>query len=230
MIKKTKKTPKQTARIQDMKIYTIEEAVKKVKEAAKEKFDGTVELHINLATDPKKVEQNIRYTTTLPSGTGKTKKVAVFASKKITKADLELTEADLDKILSGQIRPKVDFDVLVAEPRFMAKIAKVAKILGPVGAMPKPKTGTVSEDVEKAVEQIKKGKVEIKTEKDAAVIHTIVGKVSFEDDALAENIKEVFTSLRQNKPPKTSPEWVNGISICSSMGPSFKIETSFFVQ
>jgi len=168
----TKKVSKKAEK--DFTLYSLEEAIKKAKEASKAKFDATVELHINLDVDQKKGSVNIRFTTVLPNGTGKTKKVAVLASKKVANADLELMESDIDKIEKGTIKPKVDFDVLIAEPRFMPKLAKVAKILGPIGMMPNPKLGTVTEDVENAVSQTKKGKVEIKTEKDIMVIHTII--------------------------------------------------------
>lgn len=215
--------------MKDTTVLSMEEAVKKVKSAVKEKFTGTVELHINLDLDPKKTEQAIRYTTVLPNGTGKTKKVAVLASKKVPNADLELTEEDISKLESGKIRPKVDFDVLVSEPRFMPKLAKAARVLGPVGAMPNPKTGTVSEDVEKAVEQIKKGKVEIKTEKDASVIHTLIGKTSFTEEALVQNMKEVFNTLRQNKPAKSSPEWIKSAYICTTMGSSVRVDVSSYI-
>ena len=213
--------------MKDMTLHTIEEAVKKVKLESKEGFDATVELHINLDLDLSKQDQSVRYTTVLPNGTGKTKKVAVLASKKVSNADLELTEQDIDKIEKGAIRPKVDFDVFVAEPKFMVKLSKVARILGPAGVMPNPKTGTVSDDPEKAVEQIKKGKVEIKTEKDVPVVHTLAGKVSFPEEKLVANIKEIFKSLKQNKPAKANPEWVKNAYICSSMGSSVKIDTSF---
>lgn len=212
--------------MKDTKIYSPEEAIKKLKSSAKEKFDATVELHINLDLDTSKSDQNVRFSTTLPHGTGKTKKVAVLASVKIPNADLQLTEEDLDKIEKGQIRPKVDFDVFVAETRFMPKIAKVAKILGPAGVMPNPKTGTVSDDVQKAVEQIKKGKVDVKTEKDLPVIHTIIGKVSFDEKNLLANLKEIIATLKQNKPPKSVPEWIKTVYLSSTMGPSFKIDFS----
>jgi len=223
-IKPQKAKHKENLRQKDTNIYPVEEAIKKVKESSKEKFDSTIELHINLDLDTKKVDQPVRFSTTLPHGTGKTKKVAVLASKKVPNADLELVESDLEKIEQGKLRPKVDFDVLVSEPRFMSKLAKVARILGPAGTMPNPKTGTVSEDVEKAVEQIKKGKIEVKTEKDSPVIHTILGKTSFKEEALKENVRELINALKQNKPSKAKPEWIKSIYICSSMGPSFKID------
>jgi large subunit ribosomal protein L1 len=172
--KETKAKVQKSAKkvVRDTTLYSLEEAIQKAKEANKAKFDATVELHINLTPD-KKIEQSVRFTTVLPNGTGKTKKVAVLASKKVANADLELMESDIDKIEKGTIKPRIDFEVLVAEPRFMPKLAKVAKILGPIGMMPNPKVGTVSENVEAAVAQIKKGKVEIKTEKDVPVIHTV---------------------------------------------------------
>lgn len=206
------------------KTYPIAEALEFVKTNCKAKFDSSIEVHINLNLDNKKQDQIIRYTIGLPNGTGKTKKVAVFASKKIANADLELAETDLDKILSGAIKPKVNFDALVAEPKFMAKLAKVAKILGPAGVMPNPKTGTVTEDVEKAVEQIKKGRVEIKMEANAPIIHTIVGKKSFDTTKLKENFEELFNSLLQNKPAKAKPDWIKSCYITATMSPSVKVD------
>ncbi len=207
-----------------MNLYTVETAIKKAQETSKTAFDSTIEIHINLIKDAKAGEQSVRFSTTLPHGTGKTKKVAVLASKKVTNADLELSESDIENIEKGKLRPKVDFEVLVAEPKFMPKLAKVAKILGPAGVMPNPKTGTVTEDVQTAVEQIKKGKVEIKTEKDSPVIHTIIGKKSFSDKQLTENFFEVYNTLKQNKPAKAKAEWIKSIYVCSTMGPSFLVD------
>jgi large subunit ribosomal protein L1 len=201
--------------------YPIGEAIKKLKAGRKAKFDATVELHINLDIDPTK--QNVRFQANLPHGTGKTKKVAVLSSKKFANADISLSETDLPKIESGELKPKVDFEVLVTEPKYMPMLAKYAKILGPAGVMPNPKNGTVADDIEKALEQIKKGKVDIKTEKDAPLIHTIIGKISFDDKALEENLMEVINILKQNKPPKTNPIWIKSIYIASSMGPSVKV-------
>ncbi len=202
---------------------TIDNAIKQVKTAAKEKFYASVEVHINLDLDTKKNDQQVRYTTTLPHGTGKELKVAVFASTKINNADLELQESDLAKIENGQLRPKVDFDVLISEPRMMSKLAKVAKILGPAGVMPNPKSGTVSEDVAKAVESVKKGKIEIKNEQ-APIIHTIMGKVSFSDDKLKANFEEILNSLRQNRPSKAKPNWIRSVFIKSSMGKAVSVD------
>jgi len=204
----------------------ISDAIKNVKANSKEKFDATVEVHINLDIDPEKQDQVIRFTTVLPNGTGKTKKVAVMASKKIEGADLELSESDIEKLISGKIKPKVDFDVLIVEPKYMSNLAKAARVLGPAGVMPNPKTGTVTEDVAKALAQTKKGKIEVKNEKDGKLIHTIIGKVSFTEKQLEENLKDLLNSLKQNKPNKVKPDWIKSISICSSMGKSYGIDTS----
>jgi large subunit ribosomal protein L1 len=221
-VEKTSTTKKTIKKQRDPNSYPIKEAVKKVKAGKKRKFDSTVELHINLDLDPTK--QNIRFSASLPHGTGKTKRVAVLASAKAKDADLFLSESDLPKIESGKLRPKVDFDVLVTEPKFMPILAKYARILGPAGVMPNPKNGTVSENIDKAIEQIKKGRTEIKTEKLAPIIHTIIGKVSFEESALEENFIEVLNGLKQNKPPKTNPVWIKSVYISASMGPSIKVE------
>ncbi len=204
----------------------IKEAIKKVKTLSKEKFDASIEVHVNLALDSKKQDQSIRFSVTLPHGTGKTKKVAVLASKKVPNADLELKESDIENIQNGQIKPKIDFDTLITEPAYMTKLAKVAKILGPAGVMPNPKTGTVTENIEKAVEETKKGKLDIKTEKDLPLIHTIVGKRSFSEAQLEENFNELYRALRQNKPTKASPEWIKSIYINSTMGQSVKIDVT----
>lgn len=203
--------------------HTIEEAIKNLKESSKEKFDATVELHINLDIDPKKQDEQIRYTTMLPNGTGKEIKVAVMASGKVPEADLELTEADLKKIESGKLKAGNDFDVIVAEPKMMGQLAKVARILGPAGVMPNPKNGTVTDDVAKGVKQLKEGKIEIKTEQIHPIIHTIIGKVSFDDKQLLENYNEVMKSLRAHKPQKSAPEFIVSAFLTSTMGQSYQV-------
>ncbi len=200
--------------------YTIDNAIKEVKTNSKEKFDATVEIHINLDLEK---GQSVRFITTLPHGTGKTKKIAVFASEKVEGADIELTESDIDKIAKGKIVVGKDFDVLVTEPRFMSKIAKVASILGPAGAMPNPKSGTVTENVAEAVKNLKLGQIEVRTEANAPLIHSIAGKVSWEKAKLSENIETFMKSLRQNKPAKTFPKWIKSAFIKSSMGKAYEI-------
>jgi large subunit ribosomal protein L1 len=215
---------KKSLREKDTKAYSLEEAIAKVKAESRAKFDASVELHINLDLDPTK--QNIRFPVSLPHGTGKTKKIAVLSSGKSLSADLQLKEEDLPKLEQGKIKPNVDFEVLITEPKFMSMLAKYARILGPAGVMPNPKNGTVTENIEKAVEQFKKGKVDVKTEKLAPLIHTVIGKVSFEDKALIENFNEIYSMLKQNKPAKSSPVWITGVFITSSMGPSVVVDTS----
>ena len=202
----------------------IAEAIKEVKANAPAKFDETVEVHFNLNIDPKQADQTVRVTTTLPHGTGKEIKVAVMASEKIPEADLELGEADLAKLEQGKIKPKTDFDILIVEPSFMAKLAKLGPILGPAGVMPNPKTGTVTDKVAEAVSQFKKGKVELRNEIEAPLLHAIIGKVSFEDKQLIENFKEVFATLKSNKPKKAKPDWIQKCFITSSMGPSSEVD------
>jgi large subunit ribosomal protein L1 len=209
---------------QDLKKYTIEEALEKVKRGKRAKFDSTIELHLNLNLDVKKQDQQVRFSTTLPHGTGKSLKVAVMSSDKVPGADLELKETDLKKIESGDLKPGVDFDVIVAEPRVMGKLAKVARILGPAGMMPNPKSGTVTDHVKEAVDQIKKGKIEIRTEQNLPIIHTIIGKMSFDDKKLVENYREIINSLKQNRPPKAKPEFIESAFISSTMGKSFALE------
>lgn len=202
-------------------LYNISDAVKKVKETSKTKFDATVEAHINLDIDPTK--QTVRFPFTLPHGTGKTQKVAVLSEKKVEKADLNLTESDLTKIEKGGIKPGIDFDIFITQPKFMPKIAKIAKILGPLGLMPNPKNGTVTENTEKAVEEFKAGKVDVRTEQKAPIIHLVIGKVSFSEKDLEENLQEIIKSLKQNKPQKAKPNWIKTIFITSSMGPSIRL-------
>ena len=214
---------KKAIKEKDMTAYTIEEAITKIKASDKAKFDATIEVHINLELD-KKTEQSVRFTTILPHGTGKTKKVAVFASKKVPNADIEFTEADIEKLEKSVLKPKIDFDVIVAEPRFMPKLAKAARVLGPAGVMPNPKTGTVAEDVEKAVEQIKKGKIEVRTEPSAPNMHTIIGKKSFEDVKLIENFNELMAAIKTNKPQKAQPEFIKSVFLSSTMGTAIRVQ------
>lgn len=202
----------------------IAEAIKEVKAKAPAKFDETVEVHFNLNIDPKQADQTVRATTTLPHGTGKEVKIAVMASKKVPEADLELGETDLAKLEKGELKPKKDFDVLIVEPSFMPKLAKLGPILGPSGVMPNPKAGTVTDKIADAVAQFKKGKVELRNEIEAPLLHAVIGKVSFTDKKLIENFKEVFSTLKSNKPQKAKPDWIQKCFITSSMGSSIEVD------
>ena len=201
---------------------TINDAIEFVKKNDKARFDSTIEVHINCSLNKDK-QETVRFSLVMPHGTGKSRKIAVMASKKISGADLELMEDDIEKIEKNQIKPKVDFDVLIVEPRYMAKLAKVAKILGPIGMMPNPKNGTVTEDVQKSLEQFKKGRVEIRTEANGTVIHTILGKKSFTTQALVENYEELMSNLEPNKPPKAELGWIKSVFISATMSPSAEV-------
>ncbi len=143
----------------------------------------------------------------------------------MAEADIQLTEDDLKKIEKGKLKPGVDFDVIISEPKYMPKIATVARVLGPQGMMPNPKSGTVTEDVEKATKQIKKGKIEIRNEPNAPIIHVIFGKKSFEAKALKENFEDVMSAITSARPQKIRPEnYIESVFICSSMGPSYKVQ------
>jgi large subunit ribosomal protein L1 len=204
------------------------DAINQIKNDCRTKFDSTVELHINLNLDVKKADQMIRFSIVLPNGTGKNLKVATFSSIEHKEADLNLKEEDLDLIISGKLKVGTDFDVLVTEPALMPKVSKVARVLGPAGVMPNPKNGTVTTDIKKAIEQLKKGKVEIRTEQNFPIIHTIIGKCSFEAKNLEENLNDIINNLRSNKPAKAKPDWVKSIFITSTMGTSYQLDSKIF--
>jgi len=201
----------------------LEKAIQYLKDNVKAKFDETVEVHFLLNIDVTKPEQTIRVSTTLPHGTGKDIKVAVIASKEVKEADLQLTESDIQKLEKGEIKPKADFDVLIVEPKNMSKIAKLGPILGPAGVMPNPKNGTVSENIKDTVVQFKKGKIELKNESTAPLIHTKCGKINFDNQKLIENFNEILTTLKQNKPQKAKSDWMKKCYICTTMSKSIEI-------
>lgn len=206
-------------------MYTnVKEAFNQIKNDCRTKFDSTVEMHINLDLDVKKADQMIRFSSILPSGTGKDIKIAVFSTTEYPEADLNLKEEDLDKIISGKIRASVDFDYLITEPSLMPKVSKVARVLGPAGVMPNPKNGTVTTDIKKSIEQLKKGKIEIRTEQNFPIIHTILGKCSFSEEALENNFNEIFQTLKQVKPAKAKPDWIKSVYLTSTMGTSYQLD------
>jgi len=204
------------------KIYSIEEAIKLMKEIKIAKFDESVEIHIKTNVDTKKGDQQIRGTVVLPHGTGKSKKIAVITST----SEKEAKEAGAD-IVGGEemiekIAKKIDFDILVATPEMMPKLAKVAKILGPKGLMPNPKTETVTTKIKETVEALKKGKAAFKND-DTANIHQVVGKLSFEGNKLIENIETFIEAVEKNKPSALKGKLIANISVCSTMGQGMKI-------
>lgn len=202
------------------KVYTIDEGVKIVKDNAKAKFDETVELHVKLGIDTKKADQQVRSTVALPHGTGKTKRIAVIAkgehAQEAQKAGADKVGAEdiVEEVLKGTI----DFDVLVATPDTMKDLAKAAKILGPRGLMPNPKSGTVTFDLANTIKALKAGRIEFKADA-YGIVHAIIGKASFDAAKLAENAKAVMDTILRVKPSTSKGIYVQSISISSTMGP-----------
>lgn len=222
-MKRGKKYRSIVEKISKEESYSIQDAVKFVTQNQIAKFDESVEVHMNLNIDPKKGDEQIRGSIVLPHGTGKTKKVGVITSTKADEAkkagaDTIGDEKLIEKIKKGQI----DFDVLIATPEMMPKLAGVAKILGPKGLMPNPKTDTVTEKVAEAVEMLKKGRVSFKNDK-TGNIHQSVGKISFGEDKLTENISAFVEAVEKSKPEAVKGQLIKKIVVCSTMGPGLKI-------
>lgn len=210
------------------KVYSLEEAVKLVRENKTAKFDESVEVHIKTNIDPKKGDQQIRGTVDLPHGTGKTKRVAVITSThqdEARKAGADIVEGEemIEKIKSGKIfSAKEGFDVLVATPEMMLKLAPVAKILGPKGLMPNPKTDTVTVKIKETVAALKKGKAAFKND-NTGNVHQITGKVSFDEEKLAENIRAFIEAVEKSKPSGFKGKMISNVTVCSTMGQGLKI-------
>lgn len=207
------------------KIYTWDEAIKLVKETSGVKFDAGIEVHARLGIDPKKGDQQIRATVVLPHGTGKSKKIAAFVSADKEKdakeagADLIYGEEDIKKIKDTE---KIEFEVAVTTPDMMPKLAVIAKILGPKGLMPNPKTDTVGPNVKKMIEELKRGKLTFKND-DTANIHQLVARVSFSEDKIKENLTAFIEALRKAKPGTAKGTYIKNLVICSTMGPAIHI-------
>jgi len=213
------------------KVYDIDEAVAKLKELHSTKFDETVELSIKLGVDPKKLQQPIRGSVVLPHGTGKKVKILVFASGEVAEkakaagADYIGGNEFVEKIKSGWL----DFDAVVATPDMMKVVAPLGKILGPRGLMPNPKTGTVTNNVEEIVQELKKGRVNYKMDRDGN-IHIQCGKISFDKDKLVENIVEAIKSVLSIKPPTLKGTYISNIYLSLTMSPSLKLNSLKILQ
>jgi large subunit ribosomal protein L1 len=203
------------------KVYTLSEALTLAGKTSPVKFDATVELHINLNVDPRQADQNLRDNLVLPAGTGKTVRVAVFADENAGDADL----SGVEKITTALEKGSIEFDVLISTPANMPKLGKYARLLGPRGLMPNPKSGTVTTDVAKAVQQSKAGKVEYRVDS-TGIVHVSIGKVSFKPADLESNARALLTSLKTNKPSSIKGTYVKTIHVTTSMGPSVKVATS----
>lgn len=230
IMKKGKKYLEVSNKVDKSKLYSLDEAVKLVKETSTSKFDGSVEIAMRLNLDTRKSDQQLRGAIVLPSGTGKEKKVLVIA--KGDKAN-EAKEAGADFVGDTDILEKIekenwlDFDVMIATPDMMPLLGKLGKILGPKGLMPNPKTGTVTVDVKKAISDVKKGRVEYKTDSYGNV-HALVGKVSFTEEQLLNNIKAFVSIILKSKPSVVKGIYVKNVSIASTMGPGVKIDINSF--
>jgi large subunit ribosomal protein L1 len=222
-MKRGKKYRGVAEKIEKDKIYSIEEAIKFIKENKIAKFDESVEIHVKTNVDPKKGDQQVRGTVILPHGTGNSKKVAVITSTHQDEAKKGGADIVGGEELIEKIAKKIDFDVLVATPEMMPKLAKVAKILGPKGLMPNPKTETVTTKIKETVEALKKGKAAYKND-DSANIHLVVGKVSFEENKLAENIKTFVENLEKSKPAVVKGKFLINLTLCSTMGAGLRIK------
>ena len=229
-MKKSKRYIANLEKIDKTKTYDIEEAIKLVKETSNAKFDSTLEVAMNLNLDVKKADQQLRGAVVLPNGTGKTKKILDIAKGEQAKA-AEAAGADyvgdVDMITKIEKENWFDFDVIIATPEMMPMLGKIGKLLGPKGLMPNPKTGTVTMDVKKAVEDTKKGKVEYRTDS-FGNIHGIIGKASFDEKKLVENLDAFVSTIIKLKPASVKGNYIKNISISSTMGPGVKIDLNSF--
>jgi large subunit ribosomal protein L1 len=227
----TKKRKAVSAKVDQRKSYSLKEASSLVKEVNCTKFDSSVDLHIRLGVDPKKADQAVRGTVTLPHGTGKTKKVLVLCTPD-KEADAKKAGADfvgLDEFIQKIEGGWTDIDVVVATPSVMPKIGKLGKILGPRNLMPNPKTGTVTNDIEAAVREVKAGKVAFKVDK-AGIVHASIGRVSFTPEKLAENSQELLNAIMKAKPSSAKGTYLRSVFMASTMSPGIAIDTKVLVH
>lgn len=225
-----KKYVEASKKVEKNTLYSATDAVKLVKETNVTKFDSTIDIAIKLNVDPKKADQMLRGSLVLPNGSGKSKKILVLAKGEQAKVAKELG-ADYvgDKDLIDKIKTEnwFDFDIIVATPEMMPEVGKIGNILGPRGLMPNPKTGTVTPKVDTVINDIKKGMVEYRTDS-YGNIHTTIGKASFTETALLENLKYVVSTISKSKPTSVKGTFVQGISISSTMGPGIKVDKNSF--
>lgn len=230
MAKKSKKMQDALKKVDSSKVYPVAEAVALAKETNIAKFDATVEVAYRLNVDPKKADQQIRGAVVLPNGTGKTQTVLVFAkgdkAKEAEAAGADFVGDDdmVQKIQNGWF----DFDVVVATPDMMATVGRLGRVLGPKGLMPNPKTGTVTMDVTKAVNDIKAGKIEYRLDK-TNIIHVPIGKASFTEDQLADNFQAIMDAIVKAKPASLKGQYLKSVALTATMGPSVKVNTAKYV-
>lgn len=230
-MKLTKKRKVANAKVDAAKVYSLKDASTLVKEINCTKFDSSVDLHIRLGVDPKKADQAIRGTVTLPFGTGKTKKVLVLCppDKEAAAREAGADFVGLDEFITKIEGGWTDVDVIIATPTVMPKIGKLGKILGPRNLMPNPKTGTVTNDVAGAVNEVKGGKIAFKVDK-AGIIHASIGRVSFTPEKLIGNTTELVNAIIRLKPSTAKGTYLKGVSLASTMSPGIIVDTKSFIQ
>lgn len=229
-MKKGKKFVEASKKVDRKVEYSKEEAIKLAKETSITKFDGTIEVAFKLNVDPKKADQQLRGSLVLPNGTGKSKRVLVIAKGEQAEAAKKCGAdfvGDTDMIEKIEKENFFDYDVIVATPDMMPVLAKVGKVLGPKGLMPNPKTGTVTTNVAAAIDDIKKGMVEYKTDSFGNV-HTIIGKASFDDKKLVENLAYVFNAINKAKPQSVKGTYIENMVVSATMGPGIKVDKNSF--
>ncbi len=227
----TKKRKVANTKVDANKVYSLKEATTLVKDINTTKFDSSVDIHIRLGVDPKKADQAIRGTVSLPHGTGKTKRVLVLCTpdKEAAATAAGADYVGLDEYITKIEGGWTDVDVIVATPAVMPKIGKLGKILGPRNLMPNPKTGTVTNDVAAAVTEVKGGKIAFKVDK-AGIIHASIGRISFTPEKLAENSQELISALVKLKPSTAKGIYLKGVSMASTMSPGIIVDTKSFIH
>ena len=222
----TKKRKDAAAKVDKNKFYSLKEASQLVKEINCTKFDSSVDLHIRLGVDPKKADQQVRGTVSLPHGTGRTKKVLVLCTpdKEAAAREAGADYVGLDEFVAKIESGWVDIDVIIATPAVMPKIGKLGKVLGPRNLMPNPKTGTVTNDVAAAVNEVKGGKIAFKVDK-AGIVHASIGRISFSAEKLVENSAELISAIIKLKPSSSKGTYMKGASMASTMSPGIALET-----
>jgi large subunit ribosomal protein L1 len=227
----TKKRKAVVAKVDKNKFYSLKDASALVKEINCTKFDSSVDLHIRLGVDPKKADQQVRGTVSLPHGTGRTKKVLVLCTpdKEAAAKEAGADYVGLDEFVAKIEGGWVDMDVIIATPAVMPKIGKLGKVLGPRNLMPNPKTGTVTNDVAAAVNEVKGGKIAFKVDK-AGIVHASIGRISFSADKIAENSAELINAIIKLKPSAAKGTYLKGVSMASTMSAGIALETKSLIN
>ncbi len=223
--RRSKKYKEVDKTIDHKKLYSLNEALKLTKSSSTTKFDASIEMHLNLNVDPRHADQNIRDNIVLPAGSGKSLKVAVYIEDNESPKDLKADQIGGAEFLQKIDKGIIDFDVLITTPAMMPKLAKYAKVLGPKGLMPNPKSGTVTNDLAKACQEAKAGKIEYRVDSNG-IIHINIGKVSFKDEDLLKNAESILNSVKSNKPASVKGTYIKSIYTSSTMGPSVRIDLS----